>query len=153
MIEQELARHLRKFIEDAVKDFRLPVEFEKKPRAPKIINGYLPPKRSEKGDDFPFVVVRPDAATCEREVTEVTVSIIIGCYAKEEEYDGYEYCMNVMTRIRNALTSMENGTLAKKYMLNFPISWNNVTEQPWPQWQLDMETKWRFNTPQAITDF
>lgn len=153
MIEQELARNLRKFIEDVVKDFRLPVEMEKTPRAPKVHDGYLPPKRSEPGDDFPFVIVRPDAATTERTATEVTVSIIIGCYAKEEEYDGYEYCLNVMTRIRNALTSMENGILAKKYVLNFPISWNNVPEQRWPQWQLDMETKWSFNTPQAITDF
>lgn len=153
MIEQELARNLREFIKDAVKDLRLPVEREKKPRAPKIINGYLPPKRSEPGDDFPFVLVRPDAATSERDTTEVTVSIIIGCYAKENEYDGYEYCMNVMTRIRNALTSMKDGRLAEKYVLNFPIIWNNVPEQPWPKWQLDMETKWYFNTPQAISVF
>ena len=153
MIEQELARNLREFIKDAVKDLRLPVEFEKKARAPKIINGYLPPKRAEKGDDYPFVLVRPDAATSERDTTEVTVSIIIGCYAKPEEYDGYEYCMNVMTRIRNALTSMKDGRLAEKYVLNFPIIWNNVPEQPWPQWQLEMETKWYFNTPQAISVF
>lgn len=154
MIEQELARNLREFIKDAVKDFRLPVAKEENARAPKVYDGYLPPKRSEPGDDFPFVVVRPDAATSEQYMTEVTVSIIIGCYAKPEEYDGHEYCLNVMTRIRNALTSMENGRLAERYVLNFPINWNIVPEQPWPHWQLDMETKWSFNTPQAIvSDF
>lgn len=151
MIEQELARNLREFIKDAVKDFRLPVENEKdNPRAPKIINGYLPPKHSEKGDDFPFVLVRPEGATSDMGETEVTVAIIIGCYT--EEYDGHEYCLNVMTRIRNALTSMKDGRLADKYVLNFPIKWDIVPEQPWPQWQLDMETKWCFNTPQALSD-
>ena len=151
MIEQELVKSLREFIKDAVKDFRLPVETEKKPRAPKVYDGYLPPKRSENGDDFPLIIVRPESATTEREETEVSVAIIVGCYT--EEFDGHEYCLNVMTRIRNALTSMENGILAKKYVLKFPITWNIVPEQPWPQWELEIDTKWCFNTPQAITDF
>lgn len=151
MIEQELARNLREFIKDVVKDFRLPVETEKKARAPKVYDGYLPPKRSEKGDDFPLIIVRPESATSDREETEVSVAIIVGCYT--EEFDGHEYCLNVMTRIRNALASMENGVLAKKYVLKFPITWNIVPEQPWPQWELEIDTKWCFNTPQAISDF
>lgn len=151
MIEQLLAQSLREFIREAVEDFRLPVKAQQELRAPQIINGYLPPKQTNTDDDFPFVLVRPDSATSEREMTEVKVSIIIGCYTKE--YDGHEYCMNVMTRIRNALMSMENGTLDGKYVLNFPINWNIVPEQPWPQWQLDMETSWCFNSPQALTNF
>lgn len=151
MIEQELAKSLREFIKNAVKDLRLPVEKEKKPRAPKIIDGYLPPKRSDNSDDFPFVIVRPESAISEYGTTIVTVAIIIGCYTTE--YDGHEYCLNVMSRIRNALTMMKNGTLDERYILNFPIKWDLVPEQPYPQWQLDMETTWCFNTPQETLDF
>jgi hypothetical protein len=146
MIENLLTAELRDFINNAVKDYRLPVK-DGEGRAPQIINGYLPPKRSSDDDDFPFVIVRAEAGNCEREQTEITVAIIIGCYTKE--YNGHEYCLNVMTRIRNALCSMENNILANKYVLQFPISWEVPQNQPWPQWQLDMTTHWDFNTPQA----
>lgn len=153
MIENNLAKALREFIKEAIKEFRLPVE-NPEPikdgdiRAPQVINGYLPPKRSGDKDDFPFVIVRPERGTSERTATTITVSIIIGCYA--ESYDGHEYCLNVMARIRNALCSMPNNILAKKYVLSLPITWDMAQDQPYPQWQLDMSTQWEFNTPQAI---
>lgn len=156
MIEIYLTQALRELVEEAVKDFRLPVE-KGETRAPKVINGYLPPKQyimpgqTARDDDFPFVVVRADKATSNKEETQVDVSIIIGCYSKE--FDGHEYCLNVMSRIRNALTSLENGILAGKYILSFPIEWDLVPEQPYPQWQLDMTTHWVFNTPKPITNF
>lgn len=156
MIEVYLTKALREFIKAAVKDFRLPVE-KGEIRAPQILNGeltpkqYIEPNQSERKDDFPFVVVRPEGATTERERTEVTVSIVIGCYTKE--FDGHDYCLNVMSRIRNALTAMENGTLDQKYILQFPIEWDNIPQQPWPQWQIIMTTRWVFNTPQAIANF
>ena len=156
MIEVSLTKALREFIATAVKDFRLPVE-KGESRAPQVLNGELPPKQyvepnqSERKDDFPFVVVRPEGAVTEREKTEVNVSIIIGCYTKE--FDGHDYCLNVMSKIRNALVSMENGTLNEKYILQFPIEWDNLPQHPWPQWQIIMTTRWVFNTPQAITNF
>ena len=146
MIENKLTEALRDFIKEAIKDFRLPVE-NGEMRAPQVVNGYLPPKRSGDCDDFPFVIVRPEKGTSDREATEITVSIIIGCFA--EEYDGHEYCLNVMARIRSALASMENNILANKYVLNFPIDWDISPDQPYPQWQIDMTTHWQFNTPQA----
>lgn len=146
MQENKLTEALREFIREAVKDFRLPVE-NGEARAPQVINGYLPPKRSGDTDDFPFVIVLPEKGTSNREATEVTVSIIIGCFA--EDYDGHEYCLNVMSRIRSALAAMENNILANKYVLSFPVTWELVPEQPWPQWQLNMTTQWEFNTPQA----
>ena len=155
MIEIYLTKALREFIKTAVKDFRLPVE-KGEIRPPQVINGFLPPKQyiqpnqSEREDDFPFVVVRPDKAETDSGKTEVTVSIIIGCYSKD--FDGYEYCLNVMSRIRNALSSMKNGVLDKKYILQFPFEWDIVPEQPWPQWQVDITTRWVFNAPQAEFD-
>lgn len=147
MIENELTESLRAFIEQSVADYRLPVK-NGEPRAPRVFNGYLPPKRSGYDDDFPFVVVRPDSGEVDTEQTTVSVSIVIGCYT--EEFDGHEHCLNVMSRIRNALTMMENNTLANRYVLSYPISWSVLEDQPYPQWQLDMETKWTMKTPQCI---
>lgn len=145
MIENHLTEELEVFISEAVADFRLPVK-NGEMRAPKVIDGYLPPKRSGADDDFPFIVVRSESGVCEGGKTTVTVAFIIGCYT--EEVDGYRYCLNVMSRIKNALTMLPNGTLANKYQLEFPIEWSLVPEQPYPYWQLDMMTKWVYNTPQ-----
>lgn len=145
MIENNLTDALEKFIAESVADFRLPVQ-NGEMRAPKVIDGYLPPKRSGSDDDFPFVVVRSEAGSVEEEMTTTTVSFIVGCYTKE--VDGYRYCVNVMSRIRNALAMLPNGILANKYRLEFPIEWSLVADQPYPYWQLDMTTKWVYNTPQ-----
>jgi hypothetical protein len=147
MVENELVKALMECIEEAVKDYRLPVKNGVE-RAPRVINGYLPPKRTKRDeDDFPFIVVRAEGGTCNSESTETQVSIIIGCYS--QEVVGHEYCINVMTRIKEAITSLPNGTLAKRYVLEYPITWDMVADQPYPQWQLDMSTKWLFQTPIA----
>lgn len=149
MNENDLTEKLRDFLATVVADYRLPVK-NGEPRSPTVLNGYLPPKRSGQNDDYPFVLVRPDSGQSEEEQTDVNVSIIIGCYT--EEFDGYEYCLNIMQRIRTALCSLPNGILADKYVLDFPLKWENYPEQPYPLWQLDMDTKWAFNSPQPIVN-
>lgn len=146
MLERNLALSLGVFIEDALKDTRFPTKTKDVIRAPKVFDGYLPPKKTLPDDDFPFVVVRADAGTSDRGQTTVTVSLIIGCYTTET--DGYAHCLEIMEKIRLALCKMENQTLDRRYQLEFPITWSNVPEQPYPQWQLEMTTKWTFNTPQ-----
>lgn len=144
MIDISLTKALRDKIKEIVADYKLPVK-NGEPRCPTVVNGYLPPKRSGVQDDFPFILVRPEEGKVNREDTITTVSIIICCFS--EEYDGYEYCVEVMTRIKTALCSMENNILADKYVLTFPIEWDMILEQPYPYWQLDMITKWAYNTP------
>lgn len=156
MVENELCRAIRELVADAVKDFALPTKPEARDvegelRAPTVINGYLPPKRSGVPDDFPFVVVRADEGTTDNEGTEVQVSIIVGSYT--QEYDGHEYCLNVMTRIRTALCSLPLGTLKNRYVLQLPVKWSGYAEQPWPYWQIDMTTTWLIHAPQTIEDF
>lgn len=146
MLETELVLALGVFIENALKDLRLPTKADGEPRAPKVVDGYLPPKRSTADGDFPCVVVRAEEGTSEQGQTTVTVSLIICCYTTET--DGYAHCLEVMQRIRLALCQMENQTLDNRYQLGFPITWNNVPDHPYPQWQIDMTTKWTFNTPQ-----
>lgn len=146
MIENLLTDALIKKIEEVVEDYRLPVENGEE-RCPTVFDGYLPPKRQGITDDFPFVVVRADGGKNGQDQAEITVSIIIGCYTKE--FTGHKYCINIMTRIKNALCELQNGVLDNRFVLQFPIEWELVTEQPYPQWQLDMKTRWACRVPQA----
>lgn len=151
MVTNFLTKALRELCELAVKDFRLPTKDGKTLRAPQIVNGFLPPKRSTDLDDFPFVLVRPEQCTTDRESEEVRVNIIVGCYS--EEYDGFEYGVNVVERIKEKICTLPAETLAKRYQMRYPIKWTMVPEQPWPQWQIDMETIWIFNSPRNTDDF
>lgn len=148
MIEQELVRALQAFLAEALKDFGMPTK-DGKLRPPKIIDGYLPPKRSGTDEDFPFVVVRPDSGTTDQNAVNVEVTLIVGAYT--EETNGYLYCLNAMTRIRNALLSLRNGCLADRFLLVGEFSWKNLEEQPWPQWNLFITTNWMTNAPQFLT--
>lgn len=151
MVTNLLTKALRELCEQAVKDFRLPTKDGKTLRAPQIVNGFLPPKRSTDIDDFPFVLVRPEQCTTDRESEEVRVNIIVGCYS--EEYDGFEYGLNVVERIKEKICTLPAETLAQRYQMRYPIKWTMVPEQPWPQWQIDMETIWIFNSPRNTDDF
>ena len=134
MVINLLTKALRELCEQAVAEFRLPTKDGKTLRAPQIVNGFLPPKRSTDIDDFPFVLVRPEAGTTERGAEEIRVNIIVGCYS--EEYDGYEYGVNVMERIKEKICTLPDETLAQRYQMRYPLKWNMVPEQPWPQWQI-----------------
>ena len=151
MVTNFLTKALRELCEQAVKDFRLPTKDGQTLRAPQILNGFLPPKRSTDLDDFPFVLVRPEQCTTDRESEEVRVNIIVGCYS--EEYDGFEYGVNVVERIKEKICTLPAETLAQRYQMRYPIKWTMVPEQPWPQWQIDMETIWIFNSPRNTDDF
>lgn len=151
MVEIELTKALRAFLEKVVCNFRLQTKGGEELKPPKIVNGYLPPKRSGADDDFPFIIVRPAASNVEREAEQIKVNLIIGCYS--EEYDGYEYCLNVLSRIKQELVKLPSETLAEKYQLNFPLSWSLEDEQPWPQWIVELETNWTFRSTQNFDDF
>ena len=87
MVENELTRAIRELVAEAVKNFSLPTKPERGSaegdlRAPQVVNGYLPPKRTGQKDDFPFVLVRADEGATDQDSTEVKVSIIVGTYSE-----------------------------------------------------------------------
>ena len=149
MVVNDFTDALKGRIAEAVKDLVLPVK-NGKPRPPKVVEGYLPPKRSGADDDFPMVLVRPESGETEREENKISAVLIVGCWS--EEFDGYKHCVNVMERIKSALATMENGTLADKYILQYPIKWKLAEEQPYPLWQLEMELSFAHRAPQPLTD-
>lgn len=152
MVEILLAKALREKLGEILANFRMPTDNTNFPdRAPKIINGYLPPKRSTDDPDFPFVIVRPTVGRTPGESQSlVSIKIIIGCFS--EEFDGHEYALNVMTRIRTGLLEMPYYTLDNRYRLEFPLAWELFDDQPYPQWQLEMTTEWTVATPQDMGD-
>lgn len=141
MVESFLTQAIREFLTESLKEFRLPTRLETQ-RAPIVVNGYLAPSGE---DEQPFVVVRANEGTTTQDSTTVNVSIIIGAFSKSS--DGHEYCLCVMSYIRRALASLPQRTLAKRYQLRMPITWQLFPEQPYPHWQLDMETTWLFEAP------
>lgn len=149
MLENHLTKALREYIAKALDDLILPAQ-NGEPRPVQVINGYLPPKRSKENDDFPFVIVRPEKGRVEMGQTVVSIAIIIGCYT--EEMDGHEHCLNVYSRIRNALSMMPNQTLDRRYQLAFPLSWVLHAEQPYPLWQIDVSTEWTIITPEIRSE-
>lgn len=151
MVGNHLTRALRGYLAKVLGDFRLPAESGEH-RPPRIVNGYLPPKRSGMNDDFPFVIVRPESGKIESDETNITVSIVIGCYTNETSLDGHEHCLNVASRICNALTMLPNQTLDKRFILGFPISWVIPDEQGLTYWQLDMKTQWTTKTPEIRSE-
>ena len=144
MIVSNLAKALRDHAADVLKEFRLPVK-NGEPRSPNIFNGYLPPKRSGNNDDFPFVTVTLDSGEIAQSHSEIKVSFIIGCYT--QEYDGHEYCLNVYERLVRSLCSLPGGLLDGRYILHLPIRWELLQEQPYPQWQMIIETEWSYEAP------
>lgn len=158
MVVNILTKAIRELCAKAVKDFRLPTKDapgpgkkEKVLKAPQIINGFLPPKRANDNDDFPFVLVRPEQGTTDRGSEEIKVNIIIGCYS--EEYDGFEFGINVMERIKAAISQLPAETLENRYQMRYPIKWSMANDQPYPQWQIDIETTWVMNAPVNVDEF
>ena len=78
MVETKLVLDLGVFLEEVVKDYRMLTKSGGQVRPPKIIDGYLPPKRSTDDDDFPFVIVRAEEGISQPGSTQVSVSFIIG---------------------------------------------------------------------------
>lgn len=141
---------LRTRIGEATATLRLETEnLEVPPRAPVIVNGFLPPKRSTQEPENPFIIVRPkDGRIPDDGYNLAKVRIIVGTFS--EEYDAHEYCIIVFERIMRALR--EQPTLDRRYTLEYPLTWDLFDEQPYPFWQLVGTTEWIVPTPVMLPD-
>ena len=159
MVENNLCQALRGLVKEAVKDLLLPTQ-PKTPRGepglrePQVVNNYLPPKRSGDADDFPFVLVRAERGSSNQDQTSVTVVLVVGVYCQnglDGAREGHEHCLNVMERIRLKLMSLPGLILDGRYQLRGDVTWSLPAEQPFPYYQLDMETHWTFRSPIQVS--
>lgn len=152
MVVNNLTEALKNKIIEAVKDFRLPVK-NGEARCPNVFIGDLPLNRMGEGAEkqFPFVIIRATKGQVSHTegMQETTVALIIGCYS--DEFEAYALCINVMQRITAALSTLPNDTLDNRYILQDPIDWN-VFQDPAPQCQIDLYTKWQYCSPQVVLD-
>lgn len=150
MQEIDLCTSIRTRIESVTASLLLQTDHgEDALKAPQVVNGYLPPKRSNDIPDFPYIIVRPSNGRTDNQSSSVCeVKILIGCFS--EEYDGYEYAIQVMDRIR--LSFMQSPTLDKKFRFEFPFDFTLFDDQPYPEWMLECTTRWTIATPQELPD-
>lgn len=156
MIEVNLIIALQRFLEDVLKDCLLPVS-DGSFRAPDIVNSYLPVDQ-DGNDDNPFVIVRAVSSSAGREAIDVDVALIVGCYDPEQSQDGFNQVLEIIARIRTALMGMENQVLkdidgGERFQFKPEITWENVSDQAYPYFQLQMMTSWRMRAPQPQKSF
>lgn len=141
----DLVNTLANFIDNVVKDYRLPVSAIgiEKTKAPQVVKYFLPPKRSSEAPDFPCVIIRPVNGIDDLNEATLKVRIIIGAYAEDSQ--GIINAINIMERIR--LKLYERGTLDNKYCLEKPCHYDIPEEQPHPEYFTSLEVKFNMYTP------
>lgn len=145
-----LCAALRNRIREATAELRLETESLDFPhRAPDVINGFLPPKRSTDKPENPFVIVRPkDGVIADDGFGRAKIRLIVGTFS--EEYDAHEYCLIVFQRIMYNIR--QHPTIERRYTLNYPLAWEIHDDQPYPFWQLVATTEWTIPTPVMLPD-
>lgn len=162
MNDVHLCKALGGFLEEGLSDFLLPLEHKADEpavfRAPKIFQGYLPPKNSKgkkeeggRDDDFPFVVVRPDAGSTGDDGCSADISIVIGVW--DSEFEGHLTALTLKEKVEALLLNLPNRTLEERFILETPISWENSPAQAWPFWQIVMKTHWTFRAPEIVNPY
>lgn len=145
-----LCEALRDRISEALKNTLLEMEAKKGGlRVPQVVNGFLPPKRSQVEPDHPFVIVRPKDGQINAAMEQrVRLQLIIGTHS--EASDGHEFGLMVLQRIIASIT--ERPVLADRFALQLPLTWELFEEQPYPFWQLVAETDWTIAAPVMLPD-
>lgn len=154
MNEVLLCSALRQRIKDAVEQLEVPHDLSVNGSLPgiksaRVVNAFLPPKRSDDIPDFPFVLVRPSKGKSTGNDSTCTVKILIGAYS--EEYDegghiGYEYAMLLNSAIRRSL--FDQPILDNVFMFNREYDWQLSDEQPYPEWILEAKAVYSVATQQ-----
>lgn len=154
MNEIALCDVLRQRLTTIVEQMQLPTDTDANTlKAPRIVNGYLEPKRSrgpkETEPDFPYIIVRPPNGNTQQDHTStVQVNLIIGCHS--EEFDGYEYCLHVLSEVRRGLMEQPNlnpGAIGSVFRMEYPFEWEMPDDQPWPEFLILVKTRWTIATP------
>ncbi len=157
MNEVYLFQELEKLVASAIKDFRLKTKSGEL-KLPDIYFEHLPITGEEA---FPFVLIKFQNSQSNPQMgTVCEVSISVGCYDSTIDdhdklagcyADALIDCFNVASAIRTALLSLEDSILASRYIRIDDVSLTAPDEQSWPQFQLDIMTKWQFHAPSPLS--
>jgi len=122
------------FIKPVVVNFELESNIPGIKKAPQVISGYLKekkPKEKQTVPDFPYVIVRYLNDTDTGQGSMASVRVIAGTYS-EDEQGGWRDCVNVITRIKEAL--LKQRFIGGPFKIEYPIKTELPEEQPYPEW-------------------
>ncbi|MBE3586567.1 MAG: hypothetical protein IMW94_10545 [Thermoanaerobacter sp.] len=129
-----LVDKLIEFLQPVVAQFELQSNVPGIKKAPQVIAGYLEEKRPREQQDppdFPFVIVRFLEDNDTGNGNTAIVKIIAGTYS-EDLRNGWRDCMNVITRIKEAL--LEQRFIGGPFKVEYPMKIELPEEQPYPEW-------------------
>lgn len=150
-----LIDNLVEFLNETLKEMRLPTKDETIEKAPTAYDGYLPSKKnaSRRGeetehDDYPFVIVRYLGEEDEQYKENVTtLRLVVGTYSKDEQH-GWRDTLNVMNKIK---ISLGKKRVIGAASITGTISMALFEEQMKPMWHGVMEVQ--FNLPQVAWEW
>jgi hypothetical protein len=129
--------------------WHLETKTEDSPRAPEVVDGWLPPKTGDQDDRFPFVILRPrrgeDSPQAGDENARASIDIVVGTYS--DSNDGWLDVLVLIDAIRDDLGTAPaiEGTA---YEHVGPLSWDIPEQQTRPQWLGVITTNWNLPRPQ-----
>lgn len=139
-----LLDELKAFAEEIVRTYVLETNQPGLTKQPKVITGYLPPKKSTPDPDYPFVIVRLSDGTDDQNGSTVGVRILVGTYS-EDPQNGWRDVANIIWRMRTALLTTR--VIGGRFRLEYPITFEMPEEQPFPEWVGVMDTVWILPQP------
>lgn len=134
-----LVDELRDFVDEVVRNYWFETNRQDITKAPQVVTGYLPPKKSSPDPDYPFVIVRLVEGSDNPEGATVTVKIIVGTYS-EDAQNGWRDVANIIERVWIEL--FKKRIIGKKFMVEYPMKFEMPEEQPFPEWIGIMTTVW-----------
>ncbi|MCP4747299.1 MAG: hypothetical protein GY874_14335 [Desulfobacteraceae bacterium] len=88
-----------------------------------IFIGAPPRKRSQTGEDYPYIVIRAGSGSDTLQGCQITIQILFASYAEKNEAEGYQQVQNLINRTRRILA--ENRPISR-YSMESNIDWKIV---------------------------
>lgn len=112
----------------------------------KVFNGYLPPR--EHGEaQYPFasvILLSGEISTEQMSLCRTLISL--GVYA--DDHSGHKDLLNLIRRTSNALLTLPDLTLNRRYVLSGPLKWSISQDDLDPFWLGSITAEWQFYAPQ-----
>ena len=143
MTTMELMKNLKEYLAQVVKNYDAQ---QKEKTIPIAVYEGFPPIRTtaEENASFIYCLVINWEDSSNDSLSDAKVEIGFSIY-DEDTRDGWRSLFNIMEHVRQAL--LKQRIIARRNMLVLPIQGEILDEQPYPQWQGKITTKYTIGQP------
>lgn len=107
----------------------------------------LPAKRSKPLDGFPYIITRTtDGKAQARDDNIVNITMVIGVYDDDLNYQGYRDAVLIMMRLRQDF--FKNPIINNGAVFDKTFDWIMIEDQAYPYFKLAIMTGWNTSAPQ-----